>query len=320
MKQTSLFQSWTRAFNPPPSARPHHHQQSPGALLTDVRRSGHPAPSASVSIDSTSSNVTLSQFTAEVDDALLVTALNNVDASHFEAPPPSSAVAATTNNDDPARLLDQLRNHRPFTYHPTANDADRLDGFCVEAGAEWHYPTNLSLRPYQFNISEQCLYKNTLVCLPTGLGKTLIAAVVVSNYRRWYPSGKSIFMAPTRPLVTQQMGACVELGGLSEADVCELTGLIPPARRQQLWVGRHVFFLTPQVLANDLRANICPAAEIRLLVFDEAHKATGNHAYCQVGLTQVLMINCRMVLGVVSIKFTWLLGLKRRFYFTHSSQ
>ena len=31
------------------------------------------------------------------------------------------------------------------------------------------------------------LLTNTLVCLPTGLGKTLIAAVVMHNFCRWFP-------------------------------------------------------------------------------------------------------------------------------------
>jgi Fanconi anemia group M protein len=44
-----------------------------------------------------------------------------------------------------------------------------------------------------------------------------------------------------------------------------------------------VFFLTPQVIMNDLSRGTCPAVDVRCLVIDEAHKATGNHAYCQVG-------------------------------------
>ncbi len=46
---------------------------------------------------------------------------------------------------------------------------------------------------------------NTLVSLPTGLGKTLIAAVVMYNLQRWFPTGKAIFLAPTKPLVHQQV-------------------------------------------------------------------------------------------------------------------
>ena len=55
------------------------------------------------------------------------------------------------------------------------------------------------LRDYQFNIVKKCLFKNTLVCLPTGLGKTFIAAVIMYNFYRWYPTtrrGKWSFWHP----------------------------------------------------------------------------------------------------------------------------
>lgn len=55
-----------------------------------------------------------------------------------------------------------------------------------------------------------------------------------------------------------------------------------PNKRQSLWRMRRVFFLTPQVLQNDLIRGSCKAEEVILLVADEAHKALGNHAYCQV--------------------------------------
>jgi ERCC4-related helicase len=46
-------------------------------------------------------------------------------------------------------------------------------------------------RDYQFNIVQVSLYHNTLVCLPTGLGKTFIAAVVMLNFYRWFTKGKT---------------------------------------------------------------------------------------------------------------------------------
>ncbi len=53
-------------------------------------------------------------------------------------------------------------------------------------------------RKYQYDIVRSCLFDNTLVSLPTGLGKTFIAAVVMYNFYRWYPTGKVVFMAPTK--------------------------------------------------------------------------------------------------------------------------
>ncbi|XP_010214819.1 PREDICTED: Fanconi anemia group M protein [Tinamus guttatus] len=52
--------------------------------------------------------------------------------------------------------------------------------------------------------------------------------------------------------------------------------------RKELWAAKRVFFLTPQVMVNDLSRGTCPAVDIKCLVVDEAHKALGNHAYCQV--------------------------------------
>ena len=53
-------------------------------------------------------------------------------------------------------------------------------------------------------------------------------------------------------------------------------------RRSELWSSKRVFFVTPQVISNDLAKGVCPARSIKCLVVDEAHKALGNHAYCQV--------------------------------------
>ena len=64
-----------------------------------------------------------------------------------------------------------------------------------------------------------------------------------------------------------------------------------PNKRQSMWQSRRVFFLTPQVLQNDLNRGSCKAEEVVLLVADEAHKALGNHAYCQVRQTMLVSIH-----------------------------
>lgn len=49
------------------------------------------------------------------------------------------------------------------------------------AAKRWMYPLNHPKRDYQFNIVKHSLFENTLVALPTGLGKTFIAGVVMLN-------------------------------------------------------------------------------------------------------------------------------------------
>ncbi|XP_066550656.1 Fanconi anemia group M protein [Amia ocellicauda] len=157
-----------------------------------------------------------------------------------------------------------------------------LPGFDPSSADVWIYPTNYPVRDYQLKISEAALFQNTLVCLPTGLGKTFIASVVMYNFYRWYPSGKIVFMAPTKPLVAQQIEACYKVMGIPQEHMAELTGSTQAQTRKEIWRSRRVFFLTPQVMVNDLSREACPAPQVKCVVIDEAHKALGNHAYCQV--------------------------------------
>ncbi|PPQ76176.1 hypothetical protein CVT26_009353 [Gymnopilus dilepis] len=145
----------------------------------------------------------------------------------------------------------------------------------------WIFPINRPKRDYQFNIVKNSLFENTLVALPTGLGKTFIAGVVMLNYYRWFPDGKVIFVAPTKPLVAQQVQACHETCGIPAVDRTEMNGEVPAAIRAKLWEDRRVFFMTPQTLVNDVKANRCDVSSIVLLVIDEAHRATGDYAYNQ---------------------------------------
>jgi hypothetical protein len=64
--------------------------------------------------------------------------------------------------------------------------------FDIDTAKSWIFPKspNFAIRDYQVNICKEALFTNTLVCLPTGLGKTLIAAVVMYNFYRWFPTGK----------------------------------------------------------------------------------------------------------------------------------
>ena len=71
----------------------------------------------------------------------------------------------------------------------------------------WVYPAVKTFRTYQFKIVRTALFENTIVTLPTGLGKTFIASTVMFNYYRWFTNGLIFFVAPTRPLITQQVDA-----------------------------------------------------------------------------------------------------------------
>ncbi|CAK9162502.1 unnamed protein product [Ilex paraguariensis] len=139
---------------------------------------------------------------------------------------------------------------------------------------------NIPLRDYQLSMTRTALFSNTLVALPTGLGKTLIAAVVMYNYFRWFPEGMIVFAAPSRPLVMQQIEACHNIVGIPQEWAVDMTGQTSPTRRACLWKAKRVFFVTPQVLEKDIQSGSCLVKRLVCLVIDEAHRASGNFSYC----------------------------------------
>ncbi|KAH7163086.1 hypothetical protein B0J13DRAFT_430947 [Dactylonectria estremocensis] len=182
--------------------------------------------------------------------------------------------------DDPG--LSQSATTRAFRVdlpreEPSHHELDK------EAMGTWVYPTNLgATRDYQFSIVKNSLFNNTLVALPTGLGKTFIAATVMLNFYRWTKQAKLIFVAPTKPLVAQQIDACYNIAGIPRSETTLLTGDIPPALRVDEWQKRRVFFMTPQTLLNDISHGYADPKSIALMVIDEAHRAVGEYAYAKV--------------------------------------
>lgn len=131
-------------------------------------------------------------------------------------------------------------------------------------------------REYQQNIAQSILDKgNTLVILPTGLGKTLIAAIVIEHFLK--EGKKAMFLAPTRPLVNQHSVRLKEYLGV---DPLIITGEFTQFQRKSLY-SNSLIVSTPQCIANDLkRWDVLEG--VGLVVFDEAHRAVGRYAYTQV--------------------------------------
>lgn len=137
------------------------------------------------------------------------------------------AVASNTNSTiskKPNRSTEEYLFSCSEMPRVSATEVEDYPGFDSEAGRIWIYPTNYPVREYQLQIVRQALVRNTMVTLPTGLGKTFIAAVVMFNYYRWYPTSKIVFMAPTKPLVAQQIEACHSVMGIPVDDTAEMTG------------------------------------------------------------------------------------------------
>jgi ERCC4-related helicase len=142
-------------------------------------------------------------------------------------------------------------------------------------------PDVLEERAYQSAIAEAAVRANTLVVLPTGLGKTAIALRVAAEYLLIHPTRSILLMAPTKPLVAQHARSVAQT--LFCPPPLVLTGEISPERRQTLLDPPQVVVATPQVIANDLAEGNFPLSTFSLVIFDEAHRAVGDYPYVAVG-------------------------------------
>jgi ERCC4-related helicase len=140
-------------------------------------------------------------------------------------------------------------------------------------------PGAIEDREYQRTLSEIASNESTLVVLPTGMGKTVVALRVVAQVL--LKGGKVLFLAPTKPLVEQHASYLRE--SLVGKKVGVMTGENPPEEREAIWIESDVIASTPQVVANDLRYERVDLRDVKLIVFDEAHRAVGNYAYVNVG-------------------------------------
>ncbi len=141
-------------------------------------------------------------------------------------------------------------------------------------------PETLEDRPYQRELAELSLGSRTLIVLPTGLGKTIVAlrAAAETLQRR---EGKVVMLAPTRPLVQQHLETFDEF--LRARDLVAMSGSIAPAKRAELFEDHRVIFSTPQGFRNDLDAGRIDLTGVGLLIVDEAHRAVGDYAYVDIG-------------------------------------
>jgi ERCC4-related helicase len=145
-------------------------------------------------------------------------------------------------------------------------------------------PDTIESREYQLSIAMRALDANTMVILPTGLGKTAVALLVAAS-RLYNESGRVLMLAPTKPLVEQHLRFFERYLLVKSHQGSELspfvmfTGEAPPCERTDDWNRATVILATPQVVKNDLIAGRYTLKDVTLLIVDECHRAVGNYAY-----------------------------------------
>ncbi|GMH41422.1 hypothetical protein BSKO_09332 [Bryopsis sp. KO-2023] len=166
--------------------------------------------------------------------------------------------------------------------YPSREGLQKYPTFCVDMSAGCLPPETLQqltktrMRNYQEEMLHMALMENSLVCLPTGSGKTLISAAAIHAMLRLNPCKIVVFVVTKNALVEQQ----------ARVITTEIPGI-----RVQTWSGQQdpinqrkakkalakfeldVLVCTSQILVNRLEHDSIRVEDICLLVLDEAHNA-----------------------------------------------
>ncbi|GGN05243.1 DEAD/DEAH box helicase [Halarchaeum nitratireducens] len=134
-------------------------------------------------------------------------------------------------------------------------------------------------RRYQSELVETAVGDHTLVCLPTGLGKTTVSLRVTAERLRDDVGAKSLLLAPTKPLVEQHAAFYREALQIPDDEIVVFTGDVRPDDRAELWGSARVVIATPQVVENDLVGGQIDLRDVVHVTFDECHRASGDYAY-----------------------------------------
>ncbi|HIG34015.1 MAG TPA: DEAD/DEAH box helicase [Candidatus Poseidoniales archaeon] len=137
-------------------------------------------------------------------------------------------------------------------------------------------------RAYQLQAIDDAMAGSMLLILPTAAGKTAVAWMsIVERLER--TGGWALVIAPTVALSNQHLeNALPVLSNASELSPIVLSGQQTASKRPELWSGSRLVFATPQVVRNDVRKGVLSLEDCSLLVVDEAHHCTGEHAMAEV--------------------------------------
>ena len=159
---------------------------------------------------------------------------------------------------------------------------------------EFIVPDSIEVRDYQINLAQQAKTENSLVVLPTGLGKTTIALHVIAHFLSKRKGG-ILFLAPTRVLANQHYEFLKNTVRLD--DITLITGEDLLAKRKKLWINS-IICATPEIVRNDIIRKIVDVSQFSLVIFDEAHRAVGDYAYTTIA--KQLNIDNTRILGMTA--------------------
>ncbi|XP_067656530.1 antiviral innate immune response receptor RIG-I-like [Haliotis asinina] len=152
---------------------------------------------------------------------------------------------------------------------------------------DWNGKQDLDLHQYQLELAENAVkQRNTIICAPTGSGKTRVALYIVKDHLDKEAEAevdgkrKVAFLARTVPLVTQQYKTFFQFLG-DQYKILKLSGEDDRSKLlHQLLNDFDIIVMTPMILENQLKdAKIKSLSVFSLIVLDECHHTRKGEPY-----------------------------------------
>ncbi|XP_045738473.1 antiviral innate immune response receptor RIG-I isoform X2 [Mirounga angustirostris] len=148
-------------------------------------------------------------------------------------------------------------------------------------------PTCTPLKPRNYQLELALPAKegeNTIICAPTGCGKTFISLLICEHHLKKFPQGqkgKVVFFAIQLPVYEQQKSVFSEYFEKLGYKVAGVSGATSEnILMEQIVENNDIIILTPQILVNNLRNGTIPSLSVfTLMIFDECHNTGKHHPY-----------------------------------------
>ncbi|XP_059384553.1 antiviral innate immune response receptor RIG-I-like isoform X2 [Carassius carassius] len=139
------------------------------------------------------------------------------------------------------------------------------------------------LREYQKELTTAATQgQNTIICAPTGCGKTIVALAISEYHLKQFPErAKIVFLATKVDVYEQQYKLFKEHFSSKDPNI-RVTGMCGDMEMSVRWLieNHDIVVMTAQILVNALQSPELLSLEIlSLILFDECHNTTGKHPY-----------------------------------------
>lgn len=129
--------------------------------------------------------------------------------------------------------------------------------------------------------------KNTIICAPTGCGKTFVSLLICEHHLKNFPhgqKGKVVFFANQIPVFEQQATVFSRYFERLGYNVVGISGATTDnVSVQHIIENNDIIILTPQILVNNLNNGaIASLSVFTLMIFDECHNTSKHHPYNQI--------------------------------------